>query len=99
MQGLWMYLSRGHDRYSWIPLNMIGLPGDGNVPIRMSVEILPPGVHDYECIDGDAHCDIHSRKNMTLDLPAVLYFRPAHARSFFFWDKQISQFRQVWINE
>lgn len=99
MQGLWMYLSRGHDRYFWIPLNMIGLPGNTNATIIMSVDVLPAGAHDYECIDGDAQCDIHSRKSMTVDLPAVLYFRPAHARSFFFWDKQISQFHQVLINE
>ena len=99
MQGLWVYLSRGHDRYFWIPLNMIRSPGTTSETIKMSVDLLHPGVQDYECIDGDAHCDIHSRKSMTLDLPAVLYFRPTHERSFFYWDRRTSHFRQVWINE
>jgi hypothetical protein len=69
----------------------------------MGVEVLPPGAYRYTCVERDNDCvatpgaNENERPTMTLERPAISYFRFESAASFFYWEQ--GGFVRVWISD
>lgn len=98
-EGLLVRLSCGRDCVTWVTLDSTNWgPQSPNVPASMGVDVLPPGNYPYRCVENGVGCEAPPvRSTMTLDAPAISYFRFESAASFFYWKD--GRFIRAWTSD
>jgi hypothetical protein len=97
-EGLLVRLSCGHGCANWITLATTNWGQYRDVPVSMGVDVLAPGTHEYKCVDEGGSCQGPLvRPTMTLETPAISYFRFESASSFFYWNDR--RFIRVWTSD
>lgn len=94
-QALFVYLSEGTKRRTWVMLDSIDWGAKyKDVNLSMAIEVLPPGTHQYYCFDDE--CNGGERKNIPVPTASISYFRFESSGSFYFWDARKKAFRRAW---
>jgi len=86
--------------FEWNVLNVITWGEEyPNVNLAMGVEVIPPGVYKTACGKGYWICKDDEVPLLTLELPAISYFRFESAASFFYWSQDSESFKRIWISD
>jgi hypothetical protein len=98
-EALLVQLSCGKGCIRWVTLDTTDWgPQYPNVPVSMGVDVLPPGTYEYICLEATGGCDPSGvRPTVTLDAPAISYFRFDSSSSFFYWKE--GRFSRVWTSD
>ena len=89
-----------NDGFKWHVLNVISWGKEyPNVGIAMGVDVVPPGSYKTACGKGYWACKDDEVPLLELEFPAINYFRFGSAASFFYWSKEASSFKRIWVSD
>lgn len=102
-EGLWVNLSSGPNRRSWLVVESMPRPISARkYPLEMGIATVPPGRVKYMCHDSDPECsyvDPKHRPTIRLRTPAISYFKLESAASMYYWSTRKKRFERVWLSD
>ena len=104
-QALLLRLSCRAECVRWVTLDSIDWgPEYPHVDLAMGIDTIPPGNHEYLCIEVGDECAVPEhdgprRPRITIETPALVYYRFESAGSFFYWDRDKATFIRVWTSD
>jgi len=94
--GLFVFLSQGN---ATVKPYLLNEDNDVRHLHGMGIEKVSPGVYKTACGKGYWECKPKEEPEVSIPYDAVNYFKVESANSYYYWDKQHSNFIRIWISD